>query len=119
MRELAYAPYSKFKVGACLSCEDGSTFKGCNVENAVPAGICAERTAYVKAISEGHLKFKAIAITAYQQEYITTPCGICRQFMIEFGNITVYLAKPSLEEVYVTSLHELLPYHFQTNYQYT
>ncbi|KAK3575972.1 hypothetical protein CHS0354_037338 [Potamilus streckersoni] len=62
----AYAPYSNFKVGAALLCSDGNIFTGCNVENAVyPLGICAERTAIVKAVSEGHRKFLAIAIARY------------------------------------------------------
>ncbi|KAK2174172.1 hypothetical protein NP493_820g01043 [Ridgeia piscesae] len=60
----AYCPYSHFPVGAALLCEDGSIYTGCNVENAVyPNGLCAERTAVVKAVSEGHRKFKAIAIS--------------------------------------------------------
>ncbi|KAF2880604.1 hypothetical protein ILUMI_25568 [Ignelater luminosus] len=118
-RERAYAPYSKFKVGACLLCEDGSKFKGCNVENSASGAICAERTAYVKAVSEGNLKFKAIAVTAYQEKYITTPCGACRQFMSEFGNVIVYMTKPDLKEVFVSTLDELMPYQFQHNSDFT
>lgn len=112
----AYCPYSNFQVGACLLAVDGSTYTGVNVENAsFPVGICAERTAYSKAISEGQMDFKAIAVVAHQKNFITTPCGACRQFMVEFGDVDVYLAKPDLREVMVTSIGELLPFSFQTN----
>lgn len=94
-------------------CEDGSLYSGCNIENrSFTVGICAERTAYAKAISEGKLKFKAVAVIADQKDYFTTPCGACRQFMSEFGNVDVYVAKPKGEEVFVTSLDELLPHQF-------
>lgn len=74
----AYAPFSRFKVGAALLAEDGRIFTGCNVENSsYGATICAERTAFVKAVSEGCRHFTAIAVTEM-------PCGICRQFMYEF-----------------------------------
>ena len=84
-REHAYAPYSRFSVGAALLCSDGTVFTGCNVENAsYPCGICAERTAAAKAISEGHRDFAALAI-AGSAETLCTPCGICRQFLYEFA----------------------------------
>ena len=79
----AYAPYSKFKVGAALLTSDGRVFTGCNVENSsYGAGICAERTAAVKAVSEGAVKFSAIAI-ANGGGGLTYPCGICRQVLFE------------------------------------
>ena len=79
----AYAPFSKFKVGAALLSADGQVFTGCNVENSsFGATICAERTAFVKAISEGTMEFEAIAIVSSEGE--AWPCGICRQFMKEF-----------------------------------
>ncbi|XP_018322545.1 uncharacterized protein LOC108735197 [Agrilus planipennis] len=119
-REFAYCPYSNFSVGACLQCEDGTLYRGCNVENAAyPAGICAERTAFVKAISEGKSKFKSLAVIANQEKFITPPCGICRQFMSEFDDITVYLAKPTLESATVLKLSELLPFQFQLNSDFT
>ena len=81
----AYVPYSKFCVGAALECEDGRVFTGCNVENAaLGSTICAERTACCKAVSEGHQKFRRIAIYADSENWCT-PCGACRQFLCEFS----------------------------------
>jgi cytidine deaminase len=82
-RTESYSPYSKFAVGAALLCNDGTVFTGCNVENAsYGLAICAERTAICKAVSEGHQKFVAIAIAATP---LASPCGACRQFIVEFG----------------------------------
>lgn len=84
-KEMAYAPYSRFFVGAAVMCDDGSVYTGCNVENAsYPCGICAERTAVSKAVSEGKRKFRMIAVTGSSTEKCT-PCGICRQFLYEFA----------------------------------
>lgn len=110
-----FSPYSKFKVGAALRLADGSIVTGCNVENATfSPSICAERTALVKAISEGHHSFKALAVVAYQENSFTTPCGVCRQTLSEFttNDIPVYVAKPSPTRVLVTSLFSLLPMSF-------
>ncbi|KAI7794954.1 cytidine deaminase-like [Triplophysa rosa] len=95
-KKFAYCPYSKFRVGAALLTHDGTVFTGCNVENACFClGICAERTAISKAVSEGHRDFKAIAIASDMCEQFISPCGGCRQFMREFGaNWDVYLSKP-------------------------
>lgn len=83
----AYVPYSHFRVGAALMVEDGSVYTGCNIENAsFGATICAERTAAVKAVSEGHTRFTRIAIVSSSGEY-THPCGICRQFLSEFADM--------------------------------
>ena len=83
MTERAYAPFSNFKVGAALLTTDGKVFTGVNVENSSLGGtICAERTAFVKAISEGEDSFEKIAVVANEGE--AWPCGICRQFMKEF-----------------------------------
>ena len=83
-RENAYAPYSKFKVGAALETLDGQVFTGCNVENVSFGGtICAERVAMTKAVSEGHRKFRQLVI-ASQSDDPAGPCGLCRQFMAEF-----------------------------------
>ena len=87
--ENSYAPYSGFHVGAAVETEDGSVYTGCNIENAsYPAGICAERTAMAKAISEGHRKFRKIVVAACNEdgEQPAAPCGICRQFIFEFGD---------------------------------
>ncbi|WVR05843.1 cytidine deaminase [Kwoniella sp. DSM 27419] len=84
-RDRAYAPYSKFRVGAALLSSDGTIIGGCNVENAsYGAGICAERTAMTKAISDGHQSFLAVAVSSDVPEPTTSPCGICRQFLREF-----------------------------------
>ena len=83
--EQAYAPYSGFKVGAALECADNSVFLGCNVENAAYGStICAERTAVVKAVSEGRREFRRIAIAAQSEDYCM-PCGACRQVLSEFS----------------------------------
>ena len=83
MTERAYAPFSNFKVGAALLTTDGKVFTGVNVENSSLGGtISAERTAFVKAISEGEYSFEKIAVVANEGE--AWPCGICRQFMKEF-----------------------------------
>lgn len=89
-RELAYAPYSGYMVGAAVMASDGQVFTGANVENAAyPASICAERVAITKAVSEGVREFVAIAIAT---QNAGAPCGICRQVMFEFApGMTVYL----------------------------
>ncbi|CAM1304292.1 Uncharacterised protein g3731 [Pycnogonum litorale] len=108
-RDKAYSPYSKFKVGAAVLCKDGTIITGCNVENAsYGLSICAERTAIVKAVSEGKTEFTAIAVSSLLDDYIR-PCGACRQFIIEFGSsIDVYCTKQDLTFVKETSA-ELLP----------
>lgn len=85
MKAHAYVPYSNFHVGAALLCTDGTVSTGCNVENAAYGlCICGEQTAVVKAVSEGHRKFKAIAI-AGDSEGPCLPCGACRQVLSEFA----------------------------------
>ena len=80
----AYAPYSRYPVGACLLAEDGRVFTGCNVENAsYGATICAERSAVAKAVSEGASRFTAIAVAALDSA--PYPCGVCRQVLNEFS----------------------------------
>lgn len=108
-RENAYAPFSGFKVGAALITEDGSIYTGVNIENSsYGATICAERTAFVKAISEGHRKFKAIAVTAGDEEE-ALPCGICRQFMFEFSPEMEVITGTDISDLDVRTLEELLP----------
>jgi len=106
----AYAPYSKFSVGAAALMSDGVTvFTGCNVENAnFTVGHCAERTAFSKAISEGRRDFKAVAVVC-QSAKDAWPCGLCRQFMAEFGediSIIVEAGDGSIKEL---TMRELLP----------
>jgi cytidine deaminase len=84
-REYAHAPFSHFKVGAALETEDGQVISGCNVENATYGlTVCAERVAVWKAISEGHRRFRRVAVVADTREP-TPPCGACRQILWEFG----------------------------------
>ena len=110
-RQQSYSPYSNFAVGAALLCEDGTIYKGCNIENA-SYGLtnCAERTAIFKAISEGHRKFKALAVVA-DTEGPCSPCGACRQVMKEFKIPTIIMAnlKGNME---IVSIEALLPFSF-------
>lgn len=118
-RENAYVPYSNYAVGAALILPDGKAVKGCNIENATyGATNCAERTAFFKAVSEGHKEFKAIAIVGGPKDKEITefayPCGICRQIMREFCNpeeFIVIVAK-SYSEYMIFLLEDLLPYSF-------
>lgn len=106
----AYTPYSNFNVGAALLTKSGKVYTGCNVECASFGGTnCAERTALFKAISEGEREFEAIAVVSSSMDY-TYPCGICRQVLMEFGDIEVILAKDMDYRVF--RLEELLPYSF-------
>ncbi len=92
-RERAYAPYSKFFVGAALLSKSGTVYLGCNVENASYGGtICAERVAFTKAISEGEREFVKIAVVTEKGKLIV-PCGLCLQLMSEFGDIGVVTAE--------------------------
>jgi len=84
-KSFSYSPYSHFPVGAAILTKSGKIYNGCNVENASYGGaICAERTTCVKAVSDGEKEFEAIAICSNMDDYIT-PCGFCRQFLVEFG----------------------------------
>lgn len=114
-RELAYVPYSKFPVGAALLSVDDEIFHGCNIENAsFSMTNCAERTAFFKAVSSGITKFKAIAIVAATENAIS-PCGACRQVMMEFCDATmpVYLTNMN-GIVQETTIGDLLPGAFTT-----
>ncbi|XP_074532472.1 cytidine deaminase b [Halichoeres trimaculatus] len=112
-KKKAYCPYSKFRVGAALLAHDNTVFIGCNVENACNnLGVCAERTAISKAVSEGCRKFKAIAVASDMSDQYISPCGACRQVMREFGSDwTVYLSKPDGSYLKMT-VKELLPVSF-------
>lgn len=109
----AYAPYSHFNVGAAIECEDGTVFTGCNVENAaLGSTICAERTACVKAVSEGFTRFARIAIFADSKEY-AYPCGACRQFLAEFAYDMEVLIGREDGRYLSYKLSELLPGKFE------
>src|SRR5689334_22010392 len=95
VRAHAFAPFSKFQVGAALEDSEGRVHTGCNVENATYGlTVCAERVAVFKAISEGVRKFRRIAVAA-DTDNLAPPCGACRQILWEFcGDIEVILANP-------------------------
>ncbi len=106
--EKAYAKYSNYKVGAALLTKSGKVYTGCNIENSsYGATICAERVAFVKAISEGEKEFEAIAIVGSGGDF-TYPCGICRQFMSEFG-LDLKLIFEDGENIKMYTLSQLLP----------
>ncbi|NLM00712.1 MAG: cytidine deaminase [Treponema sp.] len=108
----AYAPYSKFSVGAALQTEDGTIFTGCNVENrSFGATNCAERTAVYKAVSEGYTKFVAIAIATPNADYPVAPCGICRQVLSEFADEKMKIRFGCNENNFIeTTLGQLYPF---------
>jgi len=112
-RDRAYAPYSRFPVGAALLLEDGSIFHGSNVENAsYGLTACAERTAMWKAVSEGRFGFVAIAITARDGEG-APPCGACRQVLHEFAPHLRVVWRDARGRLLERPLHELLPNAFR------
>jgi cytidine deaminase len=114
----AYAPYSGYKVGAALLCADGAVYQGCNIENAsYTPTICAERTAFSKAVSEGQRDFVAIAICGGKDGVIQglfPPCGVCRQVMQEFcgPDFLIHMGGKD-SEIRTITLKELLPFGFQ------
>ena len=112
----AYAPYSGFRVGAALLCADGTVYQGCNIENAAYSPTnCAERTAFFKAVYDGHRDFTAIAVCGGKDGAITgafPPCGVCRQVMREFcgEDFLIYLVNDQGYET--VTLQQLLPFGF-------
>lgn len=107
----SYSPYSDFKVGAAIKTKDGKIFSGCNVENAsYNMGMCAERIAIFKAVSEGYKEIDSIAISASSDKPVF-PCGGCRQVLSEFGDIKIYV--DNTDEEYLLS--KLLPNAFEKN----
>lgn len=126
----SYAPYSGFRVGAALLAENGTIYSGSNIENiSYPAGNCAERTAFFRAVSEGQRKFRAIAVVGgkvlengeTKVEDYCYPCGICRQVMTEFCSfddfeiILCNSKEMQREHIKVYKLKELLPFAFAKN----
>jgi cytidine deaminase len=110
-RRWAYAPYSKYQVGASLLAASGKIYDGVNVENAAyPSTVCAERTALVKAISEGEREFVALVVAT---ENGGSPCGSCRQMHAEFGlDLIILIVNSDGKILQETSLKELLPQAF-------
>ncbi|MBP0725056.1 cytidine deaminase [Bacillus sp. RG28] len=115
-RDFAYAPYSKFKVGAAILTTNQKVYSGCNVENA-SYGLtnCAERTAIFKAVSEGESKVEAIAIVA-DTDGPVSPCGACRQVIAEFCHEKTQIILANLKgDVEVTTIDRLLPGFFASS----
>jgi len=106
-RTYSHAPYSRYRVGSALLGASGNVYSGANVENAsYGLAICAERTAYVKAISEGEKEFLAIAVVT---DNGGSPCGACRQFMAEFGLDTLVITADKAFHYDITTVGGLLP----------
>ena len=122
-QKFSYSPYSGFQVGAALLTKSGKVYTGCNIENAAFSPTnCAERTAFFKAVSEGEKEFEAIAIVgnkkdAAKEEWeFCTPCGVCRQVMLEFVNPEEFeIVCGKEEEIKVFTLKELLPESFSSS----
>ena len=116
-RDNAYAPYSNHKVGAALLCKSGKVYHGCNIENAAfSPTVCAERTAFFKAVYDGEREFEKIAIVGGIDniDKMCAPCGVCRQVMMEFCNpdtFNIVLCNGKDNEIEVL-LKDLLPYGF-------
>ena len=111
--KMSYSPYSHFSVGAALLCSDGEIVTAANVENrSFGLTICAERSAIVKAISEGRNDFKALAVYCGKAEYPVSPCGACRQVITEFAgkDMPVYFSGADISNRIETTTGELFPF---------
>ena len=115
----AYVPYSGYKVGAALLCKDGTVYQGCNIENAsFTPTVCAERTAFFKAISDGRRDFTAIAVCGGKGGVLTgafPPCGVCRQVMREFCRDDFLIHMINAEGFETHTLAEILPFSFSAS----
>jgi cytidine deaminase len=112
----AYAPYSRFKVGAAVLTKKGNIYKGCNMENSsYGLTVCAERNAVANAIANGEKDFEAIAIITNSKK-LRTPCGACRQTIIEFGKDILIIMCNLEGKKKVRAIKELLPEHFEISY---
>lgn len=110
--QFAYAPYSHYRVAAAVLTESGEVFTGVNIENAsYGATICAERVAVFKAVSAGQLNFKALALVTGQGDF-PTPCGMCRQVLVEFGKPEMEIILSNAQKKEVHRLGDLLPLSF-------
>jgi len=113
---MAYAPFSSYKVGAALITSGGKVYTGANIENSTyGATICAERAATVKAVNDGEKEFYAIAVAAPGTGGPAWPCGICRQFLYEFGAGIRVITGADPEHLVSAPLSELLPNGFRLN----
>ncbi|MGB9840495.1 cytidine deaminase [Thermovenabulum sp.] len=112
-KDKAYAPYSKFKVGAAILTKEGKIYTGCNIENAsFGLTVCAERVALFKALSEGERRIETLAVIADVDEPVS-PCGACRQVILELAKgAKILLSNKDGSRVIKTTPEELLPYGF-------
>lgn len=109
-RERAYAPYSGFRVGAAVRAANGQVYSGCNIENAVYGlTICAERAAIFCAVADGQRDLKALALVT---DTLSTPCGSCRQVMVEFAPGLPVLISDTADHYWLTTAQALLPHSF-------
>lgn len=112
----SYSPYSDFKVGAALLCRDGTVFTGCNIENAAfSSTVCAERTAFFKAVSDGKREFSAIAVVGGKNGTVDgfcPPCGVCRQVMNEFCGEDFKIILFNGKDIKGFTIGDLLPENF-------
>ena len=116
MRERAYSPYSNYTVGATLVCKNGKMYLGCNIENDGLQSICAERVAFLKAISEGESEFAYIVVMGGkkgEKAEKCTPCGYCRQFISEFVGDYFKVFNVYDEKIDEYDFKELLPFSFR------
>ena len=118
-RRASYSPYSGYAVGAALLCADSTVYKGCNIENAAfSPTVCAERTAFFKAVSEGKRDFVKIAIVggkANEPDGFSPPCGVCRQVMAEFCGKDFEIVLLRNGEIIVKALSDILPLGFDSS----
>lgn len=113
-RDHSYSPYSNYAVGAALLTKDGKIYQGCNIENAsFTPTICAERTAFFKAIFDGVREFSAIAVIG-SGDLPSYPCGVCRQVMSEFcgGDFVIITSNRDGSEIIVETLDQMMPHRF-------
>ena len=111
-RDKSYSPYSNYKVGAAVYTKSGKVFTGCNIESAsFSPTICAERVAFTKCISDGHRDIDKIAVVGSDVK-TSFPCGVCRQFMVEFGKDIKVICAKTIDSYEIYTLEELLPHSF-------
>lgn len=113
----AYSPYSNFEVGAALRTKSGKVYLGCNIENHGIQGICAERTAFAKALSEGEREFECITVVGApkgkEPSEICMPCGYCRQFISEFVDENFKICMAGNDDIEEYTINDLLPHSFK------
>lgn len=113
----SYSPYSNYQVGVALRCKNGKIYTGCNVENHGIQAICGERTAFIKALSEGERDFESITVVGAPkgQDPVTEclPCGYCRQFISEFVDKNFKICTVDGEKINEYTLDDVLPYRFE------